>query len=534
MAVKLATLARPADEFPGQPGSDRGLRALYSWLDLPRFFTVAVLLTMLIAAIQPVTDPDFWWHITTGNWILTHHAVPRHDLFTFTVENHRWITHEWLSEVILAALFALGHLPLVSFVLGGVTAAGFLLVYLAIDRRVNFVIAGCALVLGVAAANPIWGPRIQMVTFTLTALTYLWIKRYCAGRSRAIYALPLVILVWSNLHAGFFIAYAFLGIALAAEGLRWLLKRPTALSTRRLRNLGLVLLASVVAALINPNGWDIYLYPFQTVSSNAQQRLIVEWFSPNFQMSQMYAFEAMIFLLVGGLALARRIELRQFLFLVAGLALSLHSVRNLSFFMLVAVPALADYGQQALDRVGLQWPARRRAGNGLSFALHGVLLIALLAIVLVASAPSLLQRADGKLIARDFPIKAATFLAQHPAPGHMLNVYGWGGYLIYRLYGVQPPQPVFIFGDAAVTGDRLLSDYDHLQSLGRDQARLLDSYGINWVIFRTDDPIITELRQVHSAPGFTGWFELRTFDKATIMMRDTPANRAYAQGALSP
>jgi len=219
MAVKLASLARPHHDFAPEPAAADGPARLYRWLDLPRFFTIAVLLTMLIAALQPVTDPDFWWHITTGNWILSHHAVPHQDLYTFTVPNHRWITHEWLSEVGLAALFAIGRLPLVSLVLGAATAAGFLLVYLAIDRRVNFIIAGCALVLGVAAANPIWGPRIQMLTFALTALTYLWIKRYCEGQSRALYALPLIILLWTNLHAGFFIAYAFLGIALAAERL---------------------------------------------------------------------------------------------------------------------------------------------------------------------------------------------------------------------------------------------------------------------------------------------------------------------------
>jgi len=88
-----------------------------------------------------------------------------------------------------------------------------------------------------------------------------------------------------------------------------------------------------------------------------------------------------------------------------------------------------------------------------SFSLHSGLRVLLFAIVLAASAPSLLQRVDGKLVARDFPIKAATFLQQHPAPGHMLNAYGWGGYLIYRLSAVEPPQKVFIFGDAALTGD---------------------------------------------------------------------------------
>jgi hypothetical protein len=137
MAVKLAILARPADDFHPEPGAEHGPPRLYRWLDLPRFFTIAVLLTMVIAAVQPVTDPDFWWHITTGNWILSQHTVPHHDLFTYTVTSHRWITHEWLSEVILAALFAVGHLPLVSLVLGAVTAGGFLLVYLAIDRRAS-------------------------------------------------------------------------------------------------------------------------------------------------------------------------------------------------------------------------------------------------------------------------------------------------------------------------------------------------------------------------------------------------------------
>jgi hypothetical protein len=397
---------------------------------------------------------------------------------------------------------------------------------------VNFVIAGLTLALGVAAANPIWGPRIQMITFALAALTYLWVKRYCEGSSRALYLLPVVALVWVNLHAGFVLGYAILGIALVVEALRYLLRRPGAMAFPRLRAMAAVLAASVAVAIVNPNGWDIYLYPFQTGGSPEQQRLIVEWFSPNFQMTQIWAFEAMIFLIIGGLALSRRIEPRQFLLVLVGLGLALHSVRNLSLFMLVAVPALADYAQQARERVAFRWPRRVPKTNTVTFALNLVMIVLVLAIVAVASLPSLRQRVDGKLVARDFPIKAADFVGQHPPPGHMLNVYGWGGYLIFRLYGQTPPQPVFIFGDAALDGDQLLRDYDHLQSLGSDQAQLFDRYDINWVIFHSNDPIITELRQIHSAPGVTGWFELKTFDKATIMMRDTPANRAYAAAAL--
>jgi hypothetical protein len=292
--------------------------------------------------------------------------------------------------------------------------------------------------------------------------------------------------------------------------------------------MGVVLAASIAVAVINPNGWDIYLYPFQTGGSPEQQRLIVEWFSPNFQMSQMWAFEAMIFLIIIGLALSRRIEPRQLLLMLVALGLTLHSVRNLSFFMLVAVPALADYAQQVRERLSFKWRRRVPTTTPVTFAANVLLIVLIVAIVAVASLPSLRQHVDGKLVARDFPIKAADFLTQHPAPGHMLNVYGWGGYLIFRLEGQTPPQPVFIFGDAALDGDQLLRDYDHLQSLGPDQAQLFERYQINWVIFHSSDPMITELRQIHNAPGQTGWFELATFDKATIMMRDTPENRAYA------
>ncbi len=523
-SVRLASVARPAQPC-ATPSGPKGQPAIVRWLDLPRLFTLAIFLILLIPAIQPVTDPDFWWHLTTGNWILGHHAVPRHDLYTFTVPDHRWITHEWLSEIVLAAMFATGRLPLVSIVLGLTTAAGFLLVWRAIDRRVNFLIAGLAVALGVAAANPIWGPRIQMVTFTLTALTYLWIKRFCEDeRSRALYALPLVMLVWVNLHAGFVIAYVFLGVAFAAELAKKVLARPDALATRRLQQFALIGAASFAAAVINPNTWNIYLYPLQTQFSGVQQRLIVEWFSPNFQNPQIRIFEGMIFLTLAGLAVARRVELRQFLLLLTGLGLALQSVRQMALFAIVATPALADYAQQAWERFRpTPRTGRRRPTNAVTFAANGLVLLLVVATVLAAVTPSLTQRVDGSRVARDFPVQAADFLKAHPPPGHVLNQYGWGGYLIYRLF---PDQPVFIYGDAAVAGDQLLQDYAHIVFLHSEQRTLLDRYGVNWTIFPSNDAVTTELRQSQ------GWFELHTFDKATIMMRDTPQNRAYAAAAI--
>src|SRR5260370_13117861 len=150
--------------------------------------------------------------------------------------------------------------------------------------------------------------------------------------------------------------------------------------------------------------------------------------------------------------------------------------------MLVAVPAVADYAQQARERLSLRWPRRVPKTTPVTFALNLVMILLVVAIVAVAGLPSLLQRVDGKVVARDLPIKAADFLAQHPPPGHMLNVYGWGGYLIFPLDAQTTRQPVFIFADAGLDVDKLLRDYDHLQSPGTDPPQLLYRYHISWVL----------------------------------------------------
>src|SRR5206468_4440246 len=98
---------------------------------------------------------------------------------------------------------------------------------------------------------------------------------------------------------------------------------------------------------------------------------------------------------------------RQFLLLLIGLGLALHSVRNLSVFMVMAVPALADYAQQARERLPWRWPLRIPKTTPVTFAANVALVLALVALVALASVPSLVQRVDGKLVARDFPIRAA-------------------------------------------------------------------------------------------------------------------------------
>src|SRR5260370_7983709 len=49
-----------------------------------------------------LADPDSHWHVTVGNWILAHGAVPTVDAYSFTFAGQPWIAKEWLSPALLA------------------------------------------------------------------------------------------------------------------------------------------------------------------------------------------------------------------------------------------------------------------------------------------------------------------------------------------------------------------------------------------------------------------------------------------------
>ncbi|MEP7105215.1 MAG: hypothetical protein ABI838_05160, partial [Chloroflexota bacterium] len=136
------------------------------------------MLSLLAAFTSIQADPDFWWHLRIGQWMLAN-GLPRHDIFTYTVADHVWTDHEYLTEIGMAALAGAGGLVAVSIAFGVLTWSGFWLIYAAVQpQRAPYVIAGLGLALGALAGAPIWGPRAQMITFFLACLELYWLRGY--------------------------------------------------------------------------------------------------------------------------------------------------------------------------------------------------------------------------------------------------------------------------------------------------------------------------------------------------------------------
>lgn len=503
--------ARPRSALP------RGL----AWLTVRRLFLGAVLIAMVVPAVQPVSDPDFFWHLKVGQWILQNGTVPHHDLFTYTVPDHVFITHEWLSEVIMAVLVATVGLAGVSLYFGAVTWLGFLGL-LATMRRVNYLVAGLALFVGVAAANPILGPRTQMETFTLVIGLVLLMRRYeDTGDRRWLYPIPAAFILWVNLHAGFTIGLVFLATGwfgrLVSRSLARVEGRPQGPTAAPLAvTLGL----AAMAVLVNPNTYRIYIYAAQTQFSPAQQRLIVEWFSPDFHDLHLLPFQVLLLSVIVLLALSPRRPAATDMFLVLGATvLALHSVRHIALFVAVATPVLGEMADGLWRAWRDRLPRLREPRPGPVIGLINALtLLAVAAVSIAVAGPAAAAGFRSTRVTHDYPVAAVDYLERDLPPGHMFNQYGWGGYLTYRLW---PRGKVFIYGDAAVMGDPFLNEFQSVEVIRPNFRDTLRRRDVSWVIDSPGVPLLVALSQTPD------WVQVYSDQQATVMVHRTPQTQDW-------
>jgi hypothetical protein len=454
---------------------------------------MGVVFTLLVwLVVRPVQDPDYWWHVTAGRWIVEHRALPGHDLFTYTIGGHSWVDHEYLTEVgLFVAQQNLGLVG-VSLLFGAITWVALWL----IDRRAQlepqpYVIRALLLGLAAIAGSPFWGPRAQMLTFFFVSLELYWLERFLRGGDRHIYFLPVVMALWANLHGGFLVGFLFLGIALAAELGKAAANRDRGPAANAVR-LGILGLACAAAALLNPYTYRLFAYAAEPQASALQQSLIMEWLSPDFHVLAFKPFEAMVLALLVGFAIGRP-RLYESLLAVATLALALQSVRHVPIFVAACTPMLVRMYGQGWRGLAAQrgW---RLPTTPASLRLAAVTASALLALAVFVGVATERRLADQQALTRgSYPVAASDWLAAHPEVGtRMFNSYGWGGYLLYRFYP-DPDRRVFVFGEATLMGDDQLRKYADVEGIRPDWQSQLRAAGVDYVIFNRGAPLANAL-----------------------------------------
>jgi hypothetical protein len=493
------------------------------WLSLERLLFLVTLIAVFTMAVRVPADTDTWWHLLSGRYILENRTIPLTDPFSHTRLGVSWIDHGWLAQILLYGLHAVGGWAGLSLGVAILVTLAFLFVYL--QSVGNPFLRAFGVVWGAITASVVWVARPQIVSFFLTALVAYLLDRYKRHDGKTLLWLPLITLIWANVHGGYAIAFILMICYVVGEGFDWLTlhREDPVLSRRRMLHLLLVMGLCFLVVGINPHTWQMWLYPFRTVGIGVLRDFIQEWQSPNFHLAWQQPF--ILLLLFTVLALTRsgrRADFTDLALLAVWTILALLAGRNIAIFALVAVPIFVRYGTSAWERQLEDWrevervrpllgAASQPMAGGRMLGIINWLLLALITIAaLVKISLPLAPGAVEKATRASLPVDAVAYIRAQRPPGPMFNSYNWGGYLLFTLW---PDYPVFVDGRTDLYDDDFLRQYISIYVADDGWQELLDEYQIQLVVVETNS-ILAKLLRVES-----DWQEVYGDQMAVVFIR---------------
>jgi hypothetical protein len=485
------------------------------------FFAVLV----LPRATLPMADGDAWWHIHAGEEIIATGRVPDTNTWTIAGDGFAWTSQDWASNVGMALLFNAGEwgVAWLSLAFALVVVGAFALLWMAVGLRSpapGWLGRILWLSAGLVAAGPIIGIRVQTIDLLMAAATVCLLWWYLS-RPRPAIALLLVAtaVLWVNLHAGWVMLFLLGGAVVVGEAAdRWIRRRPAALAPRDIATLAGSLLAAAAALVLNPNGLEIYLYPFRTASIDAHRDFLVEWSPPNLAgfEGQVAIAAVVVTAITVGLAW-RRMRMVDLLWAIGLSVLTLYAVRFVLFLGPIgaALAAVHLTPLVAESRLGeATRPLVERWSRTPSAPLRGRINATLLVVVAVLGVGIATARAapasQAPAIDLSIPADAATWLETNRPDARIFNTYSWGGYLSRRL----PAAKAYIDGRSDVYGNEPIQRYAAALTLASDPSSLLDGASIDAALLRPEYP----LNEWLATAG--GWHVVYEDDRTTLWIRD--------------
>lgn len=496
-------------------------------LSLPRLLTAIAFISIFTLAVQAPADNDTWWHLTSGRLILQRAELLFSDPFSHTRLGTPWINYSWLSDVLLYAVYALAGWVGLSLLVAAIVTLAFWLVFCQSTK--SPFLRAFGVIWGAITSSLVWSARPHLLCFVWIALSAYLLDRYKRHDGRLLPWLPLIMLVWANMHGGYYSVGLMLMLCyLIGEALNRLCYHDAdpVLSGPRWRHLLLVTLLCVLVVGINPNTWQLWLYPFRTVSIGVLRDFIQEWQSPDFHLIWQQPFLLLLFLLGLGLTRSgRAADFTDLMLCAMWAAWSLFAARNIAVFALVSVPILVRYLRLAWEHQRLIWQrasyfqarltyARTSPRRGLASAVNWLLLVTIGFVASVKIYTTLTRTALDQAVHAGLPRDAVAYVQSQRLAGPLFNSYNWGGYLLFSLW---PDYLVFVDGRTDLYGDAFLREYLRIHLAEEGWSDLLLKYGVRLVLVESNSPLARALQQQPD------WEEAYRDALAAVYTRRAPA-----------
>ena len=440
-----------------------------------------------------LTDADVGWHIRTGEYILNHHAVPYHDLYSFSKPGAPWYAWEWLTDVTYGGLHRIAGLKGIVLLAGVlISLYALTLIRRMVSRRAHLFVALAVALLAVGGSSMHFLARPHLLTMLLLSVSVWMIEEDRKRPTARIWWLVPLTVVWTNVHGGFLALIVVLGLAAIGTAIEaWFGFAGTLRDAVRYVKLTL---ACAAATLVNPYGWNLHRHVAEYLRSDWIRNVVQEFQSPSFRSENMLQFEALLLLglIVAG-AQFRQWKIVEGLWIVFWAHMALGSVRHAPLFVAVAAPIIAgqlsDWWTSCTARVkpgSLPAILNLMAADALKGFGRSSAWPAAAVVVLALMGPPMKWPQDFPEFV--FPSKIVRAHSDLILRSRVLTTDQWADYLIY----VNPAQKVFIDGRSDFYGPEVGNDYIRLSDASWDWRQLIDKYHFNLALL----PVESALSQV--------------------------------------
>ncbi len=457
-------------------------------------FVSIFLVLVLGTGNRLLNDGDTGYHIRTGEEILKSWRVPAHDIFSTHIPPLKWTAHEWLSEVILAAVYKLSGLTgIVIFFALLLATTHWLLYFILTLKSANLTLVALTTFLATATSSSHWLARPHVFSLLFTIVWYHILDRFQYENRHTLLYLPIMMIFWVNLHAGYFfglvlmclyfggnLAYSFCSPPQESKGYQ-----------KKAKTLFAYLILTVTACVINPLGFEILLFPLQLTSDRFLMDRVIEFLSPNFH--EALPFKYMLLVTIGAVALSRApLNLIECGLLLLLSYMALYSARYMSLFAIIVAPLLLKSGDSVLGNlpapVGRFFQTRNRNLAEIDKQVRGYVwpICATLLVIGLGLGGSLQFTFDETR----FPVAAVKFLNRELITGNMFNNDEFGDYIIFSAW---PKYQVFMDGRSDMYGEKLGSAYLQVTNVQPGWKQVLAQNNISWVIFDTKSALTAAL-----------------------------------------
>lgn len=486
------------------------------------FFNIVIFILVFFIALRLPLDSDFWWHLRAGQISISNGVPIREDLTTFSVYGSPWVNHSWLSQIIYFLIQ--NYLGSTGVMISVAVFATLSIFFVFMRLKSNPIINGFTILLCVLATAVVWSPRPQLLTLLFfSILTYLLFEFPIFEKKVPTYLIPIIFLIWGNLHAGFTIGIILMILIMIGKFLDLFIGREKSnpKRTKILINWFLLIIVCSLIVMINPNGIGTWQVQFNTLSIPSLQNLIPEWASPNFHELYQQPF-LWIWLLLIFFFMTNKPDypFATIVPLVVLGGLGFLSRRNYVYFAIFSIPILSYEIQQFyeiylkklvsefkyFDRLQkLNRESNTRYSKTINLFFVGILLFVTFGKIVYLGSPIIFEAYESAI----FPKSAMVALENYEVSDiHCLNSYAWGGYLSWKI----PELKIFIDGRTDLYGEKIIQDWLEMVNGGEDWRKNFANYDINCVFLEKDRPIIAILED-------NDWNKLYSDDQSIILLK---------------